>query len=70
MVQLLAAMLDVAFIGKLAEHPLELGAVGVLHAEVAREFARADFTRLLADEGEDLGFAGAGCLGRGSGHEE
>ena len=55
--QLLAPALDVAFVGKLAQHALELGAVGVLEAESAGDLARADLAGLLADEGEELVFA-------------
>jgi hypothetical protein len=44
MVQLLAALLDAAFVPELAQHGLERGAVGVLHAEGARDLAGADFS--------------------------
>ena len=47
MMQLLAAALDAAFVGELAQHVLERGAVGVLHAEGARDLARADLAGLL-----------------------
>ena len=47
MVQLLAALLDAALVLKLAQHGLERGTVGVLHAEGARDLAGADFSGLL-----------------------
>ena len=62
MVQLLAAALDAAFVGELAQHALERGAVGVLQAEGARDLARADLAGLLADEGEEVVFGGKGRL--------
>ena len=62
LMQLLAAALDVALVAKLAQHALELGAVGILHAEGARDLARADFAGLLADEGNDVVFGGKGRL--------
>src|SRR5262249_30358330 len=40
--QLLAAALDAAFVGELAQHALERGAVGVLQAEGAGDLAGAD----------------------------
>ena len=43
---------DAAFVGELAQHALERGAVGVLQAEGAGDLARADLAGLLADEGE------------------
>ena len=58
LVQLLAAALDLAFVGELAQHALELDAVGILHAEGARDFAGADLAGLLADEGEEVVFGG------------
>ena len=58
MVQLLAALLDAALVREFAQHGLERGAVGVLHAEGARDLAGADFSGLLADEGDDVVFGG------------
>ena len=45
-VQLLAAALDHAVVGELAQHALERGAVGVLQAEGARDLAHADLAGL------------------------
>ena len=64
--QLLAAALDLALVGELAQHALELGAVGILQAEGARDLARADLAGLLADEGEDVVLGGEGRLADGS----
>ena len=41
-VQPFAPAVDVAFVGKFAQHAFERGAVGILGAEGARDFARAD----------------------------
>jgi hypothetical protein len=70
MMQFLAATLDAAGVGQLAQHALELGAVGILHAEGARDLAGADLAALRADEGEDVVFAGEGRLGVGTFHEK
>ena len=51
LMQLLAAALDAAFVGELAQHLLEPRAVGILEAEGAGDLARADLAGLLADEG-------------------
>src|SRR6516162_7330776 len=67
--QLLAAALDQALVGKLAQHALEDGAIGVLQAEGARDLAGADLAGLLADEGEEVVFGGKGRLGMGTCHE-
>src|SRR5215468_4637260 len=67
--QLLAAALDAALVGKLAQHALERGAIGILQAERARDLAGADLAGLLADEGEKVVFGGKGRLGLGTGHE-
>ena len=69
MMQLLAAALDAAFVGKLAQHALEVGAVGVLHAEGARDLAGADLAGMLADEGEDVVFGGPRWLGLWTFHD-
>ena len=58
MVQLLAALLDAALVRKLAQHGLEGGAVGVPQVEGARDLAGADFSGLLADEGDEVVFGG------------
>src|ERR1700688_3097888 len=49
----LAALFDGAFVGELAQNSLQLGAVGVLQAELARDLAGADVPRMRADEGDD-----------------
>ena len=69
MMQLLAAALDRAFVGKLAQHALERGAVGILQAEGARDLAGADLAGLLADEGEEVVFGGSGRFGASAFHE-
>ena len=58
--QLLAPLLDGAFVGELAQHALEVGAQGVFQAKGAGDFARADFARLGTDKGEDVGLGGKG----------
>ena len=62
MVQLLAPLFDRAFVGKLAQQALEIGAQRVLQAEGAGDFAGADFAGLVADEGEDVGLGGKGRI--------
>ena len=52
--QALAAPVDQAFVGDFAQHAVERGAVGVLGAERARNFARADLAAAFADEGDKL----------------
>ena len=52
--QFLAATLDLALVRELAQHAPELGAVGILHAEGAGDFAGAYSSALRADEGEDV----------------
>ena len=69
MMQLLAAALDAALIGKFAQHALERGAIGVLQTECAGDLAGADLAGLLADEGEEVVFGGKGRFGLGTGHE-
>ena len=51
---------DVAFVGQLAQHALQLDAAVVLQIEGAGDLARADLAGLFADEGEDLFLAGKG----------
>ena len=58
MMQFLAPFLDRSFVGKFAQHALEIGAQRVLQAEGAGDFARADFAGLVSDEGEDVGLGG------------
>ncbi len=70
MMQLLLALRDAALVGELAQRALELGAVGVLEPEGARDLARADAARLLADEGEDLLLGRMRWLARGAFHEK
>ena len=60
MVELLAVLLDVAFVGEVAQHLFEGGAVGILEAEGARDFAGADLAGFLADEGEQVFLRGEG----------
>ena len=60
MMQPLAPPLDVAFVGKFAQHALERRPVGILGAECARDLARADFAGVLADEGKQLFARGKG----------
>jgi hypothetical protein len=52
MMQPFAAAIDTAVVGKLAQHALERGTVGVFGAECARNFPDADFAAALADEGD------------------
>ncbi len=57
-VQLLALLVDCAFVAEFAQHALELDAHGVLEAEGTGDFAGADFAGLFADESENVGFGG------------
>src|ERR1700693_3165616 len=50
---LLAALFDRAFVGEFAQDTSQLGAVGVLQAELARDLAGSDLSRMRADEGDD-----------------
>jgi hypothetical protein len=54
MMELLAAALDPPFVRQFAQHVLERGAVGILEAEGTRDLAGADFSRLLADESDEI----------------
>ena len=56
--QLLAATLNSAFVGKLPEHRLEACAIRILQAEGARKLAGANFALLRRDEGEQVVFGG------------
>ncbi len=61
MVQLLAPLLDRAFVGQVAQHALELGAQRVLQAEGTRDLAGADVAGMLADESEKFSLGGEGA---------
>ncbi len=60
MVQLLAFLLDGAFVTEFAQQAFELGTHGVLEAKGAGDFAGADFAFLIGDEGENVGLGGEG----------
>jgi hypothetical protein len=47
-----APAIDATFIGQIAQHALERGAICILGAEGARDFADADLAALFADEGD------------------
>jgi hypothetical protein len=47
-----APVIDAAFIGQIAQHALERGAICILGAERARDFADADLAAAFADEGD------------------
>src|SRR3954469_19521950 len=49
----MALFLDEPVVGELAQHALELDAVGVLQAELARNFAGPDLSGVCLDEGDD-----------------
>ncbi len=66
--QLLAPLLDDAVVGKLTQHALEGGAIGVLEAEGARDLAGADLAGLLADKRNDVVFGRKVRFGGGSCH--
>ncbi len=55
-------LLDMAFVGEVAQHLLERGAVGILEAEGAGDFAGADLAGFLADEGKQVFLGGEGVL--------
>ena len=52
--QPLPAAVDAAFVGELAQHAVERGAVGVLGAEGLGDLARRDLAAALADEGDQF----------------
>jgi hypothetical protein len=52
MMQPFAPPIDTAFIGQIAQHALERGAIGILGAERARNFPDADLAATFADEGD------------------
>ena len=58
--QLLAAPVDMTAFGQIAQHALELGAIGILGAECARDLAGADIAGVLADESQKLVTRGEG----------
>jgi hypothetical protein len=49
-----APAIDPAFIGQIAQHALERGAIRILGAERARDLADADLAASFADEGDKL----------------
>src|SRR5580700_11624113 len=53
-VQAFAQTIDLARVGKLAQHAIEGCAVGVLGAKRARDLARANLAAALADKGDKL----------------
>src|SRR5580704_2782171 len=53
-VQAFAQTIDLSGVGKLAQHAIEGGAVGVLGAKRARDLARANLAAALADKGDKL----------------
>ena len=50
---LAAAFGDGAVVGEFAQDPLQLDAVGILQAELARDLAGADLAWIRTDEGDD-----------------
>src|SRR5262249_3674369 len=64
-VQLLAAPLDAAIVGELAQHALERDAVGVFHVEGASNLARPDLALLGGDKGEEILLGGEGWFANG-----
>ena len=53
---------DAAFVGQVAQHGLERGAVCILEPEGTGDFTGADVAGFLADEGKHVFFAGKGVL--------
>src|ERR1700751_2025826 len=49
----LAALLDRALVGELAQDAFQLRPVGILQAELPRDFAGSDFSGMRTDEGDD-----------------
>src|SRR5882757_5822994 len=58
--ELLALLLDRAFVAEFAQQALEFDAHGVLEAKGAGDFAGADIAALGGDEGENVGLGGRG----------
>ena len=56
--QMLAPPVDRAFVGKFAQHAIERGAIRVLGAESAGDFAGADLAAAFANKGDKLLFRG------------
>src|SRR5262249_44814932 len=54
--QLLAPFLDRSFLGEVAKHLLEGGAIRILETEGAGDFTGADVAGFLADEGKHVRF--------------
>ena len=48
-----SALGDGAFVGEFAQDALQLDAVGILQAELAGDFPRADLARIRTDKGDD-----------------
>jgi hypothetical protein len=61
-VELLAALFDAAFVGEVAQHGFQRGAICVLEPEGSGDLAGADVAGFLADEGKHVFFAGKGVL--------
>jgi hypothetical protein len=59
-VQFLPSCLDGALIGHIAQQAFKIRTQGVFQSERTRNFAGADFSGLVADEGEYLGFGREG----------
>src|SRR3954452_15490538 len=49
----MALPLDDTVVGELAQHALELGAIGVLQAELARDLAGPELSGICLDKGDD-----------------
>ena len=60
--ELLATLFDAAFVGEVAQHGFERGAVCILEPEGTGDFTGADVAGFLADEGKHVFFAGKGVL--------
>ena len=60
MMQLFPPFLDRAFVGQFAKQAFEFRTQRVFQPECARDFAGADFSGLVADEGEYVGFGREG----------
>src|SRR5512139_1386994 len=58
--EFLAPLLDRSFVGQFTKQALEVGTQSILQAECARDFAGANFTGIVPDEGDYVGFGGQG----------
>ena len=67
LVQPLVAALDVAFVFEFTQQAFQIGAVGILGAERARDLAGADLAGAAADEGEQFLLGGKAGMGFGLG---